>query len=498
MEEDLCLNKVRAAIERHGMLKPGETVVVAVSGGPDSVALAHLLWRLQGCYALRLYLAHLNHRLRGEESERDARFVESLGRRLDLPVKVGVRDALAYARAKGLSVEAGAREVRYAFLREVAEEVGAERIALGHTADDQVETVLLRFLRGAGLRGLGGMHPVREGRYIRPLFYLWRSEIEEYCRRWELNPVLDSSNLDPAFLRNRVRLKLLPLLEREYNSALRQRLWAISEVWREEDAFLEEITAWAIQEASLPPPEWVRRWEPPPMAVRTLRLATVESWPMALRRRALRRVATELLPEGKELELSHVEAILTLLEGRGAGGRVSLPGGLRAERGYEELILASFPPEELPREVKGGERSFALSVPGRVDLPNGQTITAQLLEVGDQLAGGEGPWWRLIRTAPPQVAYLDADRVLPPLRVRFRSPGDRFFPLGLKAAKKVKDFLIDAKVPRAERLHIPLVEDVEKIIWVAGYRPDERVRVTEETRRLLRLEVLDARNFAVI
>ncbi|MDI3280775.1 MAG: tRNA lysidine(34) synthetase TilS, partial [Bacillota bacterium] len=428
----------------------------------------------------------------------DARFVEDLGRRLGLPVTVGVRDALAYARANGLSVEAGAREVRYAFLREVAEEVGAQRIALGHTADDQVETVLWRFLRGAGLRGLGGMQPVREGRYIRPLFYLWRSEVEEYCRRWQLNPVLDSSNLEPAFLRNRIRLHLLPLLEREYNPALRRRLWAVSEVWRAEDAFLEEVTAQALRGALIPPPEWVRRWEPPPAAVRALRLATVESWPAALRRRALRRLAAELLPEGKELELSHVEAILALLEGRGAGGRVALPGGLRVERGYEELVLARLPAEGPSHGTREEGGFFALPLPGRVDLPGGRAITAQVWEVGDQLAGGEGPWWSLIRTAPPQVAYLDADRVFPPLRVRFRSAGDRFFPLGLKAAKKVKEFFIDAKVPRAERPYIPLVEDAKKIIWVAGYRLDERVRVTEETRRLLRLEVLDAGNFTVI
>jgi len=245
--------RVKGFMRRHKLISPGGIVVVAVSGGADSVCLLHLLARCQEKLDIKLHVAHLNHQLRGAESEADARYVVDLADCLDVPCTMAERDVAAYKAERGCSTEEAARELRYDFLAEVADDVGASRVAIGHTRDDQVETILMHILRGAGTSGLRGLEPCspipcrsyqpsaisHQIMAIRPLLDVTREETMHYCREHHLEPRIDSSNLSLSFLRNRLRLELLPLL-REYNPNVDQALLRLAEIARDDIAFIEQ------------------------------------------------------------------------------------------------------------------------------------------------------------------------------------------------------------------------------------------------------------------
>ncbi|HHY45956.1 MAG TPA: tRNA lysidine(34) synthetase TilS [Firmicutes bacterium] len=494
------LEKVREAIRKHSMLCSGDLVVAAVSGGPDSVALVHSLSTLAPEYGISLYVAHFNHLLRGEEAAEDARFVEDLGRTLGIPVTVGKGDVAGYAAQNGLSVEEAGRVLRYRFLLRVAEGLGAGVIAVGHNADDQAETVLMRILRGAGTAGLAGIPPVRieripreeEGhstagrhvRIIRPLLYISRREIETYCSELGLLARIDRTNLEEDYLRNRIRLSLIPLLEREYNPGIRGRLARMADILREEDAYLTGVSR-----------EWLERIMVSEAAQRIeVSADTLAGLDRGLARRVVREALRRFSPGLRDIEVGHVDEVLELAKRPQSGVGIDLPGGVRAVKEYRSLVLekasngAGKAPGTTPRReneekapgIGDGRKEWTLDVPGEVSIPHGPTIKAEELP-------REGLQEASIETAGKDEAFLDRDLVTPPLTVRSRRPGDRFWPLGLGAPKKLKDFFIDARVPRRARDIIPLVLNGEDIIWVAGYRIDERYKVTERTGRVLHL-----------
>lgn len=446
------------------MFAPGDRVVVGVSGGPDSVALLDVLYRLRGQLGIELVVAHLNHLLRGREAAADAACVARLADRYGLPLVLEECDVREAWRRRGGSLQAVAREVRYRFYERAAEETGAVRVALGHQADDQAETILFNFLRGTGIAGLAGIPPVRE-RYVRPLLAERRRTIEEYCRERGLAPREDASNVKPVYTRNRLRLELIPYLEREYNPNLVPTLLRMAEVLREEEALLEAEAGRVLA--------GVMRAEGEGAVV--LERRPLLELPPALQRRVIRG-AWDVLPDGAELPFEHVQRILNLARRPRGGGRVDLPGGARAEREGDRLVLRR----------GGGERpapfSYPLAVPGETAVPEaGKVITATVAGAADGLPDP--------RRLAPRGTVLDLDRLAPPLTVRSRRPGDIFRPSG-GGTVKLKKFLIDAKVPRSMRDAVPLVVDAEgRIAWVAGLRTAEFCRLTPRTRRALILEV---------
>ena len=443
-------------------------MLAAVSGGPDSTALLLILSRLAPRLGLTLTAAHFDHGLRGVAAARRERAnVESLCSRVGVRVEAGAGDTRAHARAHRLSSEEAARELRYAFLAEAAAATGCSAVATGHTADDQVETVLLHIVRGSGLAGLAGMAPRgpwptagHDGLEVaRPLLCLRREETVRYCWDEGLEPVADPSNLSPAFLRNRVRLELLPLLQ-DFNPRVDSALLRLAEAARVDLSALEAIAA-----ASLSPGGGGR----PTIVLSRERLAGL---PEGLRRHALRLAVRRLLGDLRDLGREHVEALVAGLRA-GAGHHLDLPRGLRFDVGYEEATLSLEPAEPplagaLPAEAP-------LAAPG-VTSWGPWLVEAELLET----AAGRPP-------ADPWQAWLDADVTGGDLLVRSRRPGDRFRPLGLAGEKKLQDFFVDARIPRPERDAVPLVCGKPGIVWVVGHRIDERARVTESTRRVLRL-----------
>lgn len=460
---DVILERVEDALRRRALLRPGDRVVVATSGGADSVALLACLRDLAPRWALRLAIAHLNHGLR-PDAEVDARFVAALAAAWDLPLDLETADAAGYARTHHLSIEAAAREVRYAFLRRAAERWGAGAVAVGHTADDQVETLLLRLLRGRHPGGMWARRPMGSGVVIRPLLDLWRVELRAELIRRGLPWREDSSNQDLRRVRNSLRHDLIPVLA-GYMPDVQKRLKHTADALAVDDEALEALAERAAGAviASLPD------------AVTVDRRRLLEQ-PEAVRRRLLRRALGAAGGNIGRLRFVHLEEGLRLAEQGRRGKRLSLPGVV-LEVGDGGLLLQ---PGTRPGTPAGA--AYVVPVQGRLEAaPFDLVVQSELLSSGEaDLSDG--------------AAYLDADRVRRPLTLRAWRHGDRFRPLGMRGMKKVGNFLTDEKVPRLHRSRIPVLEDADgAIVWVVGWRVAEEVRITPQTRQILRLRALAGR-----
>jgi tRNA(Ile)-lysidine synthase len=484
------LKQVRRTIENHGLLVQGDGVVVGVSGGPDSLCLLHVLLRLREAYGLRLHVAHLHHGARGVDADADAEFVAALAAEWELSVTVERRDVPTLAREHGLAFEEAARRVRYAFLAQVAGEVGAGKIAVGHNADDQAETVLMHFLRGTGLAGLRGMlpvtpitdyrlldpflldQPISHPVIIRPLLEVPRAEIERYCIDQGLTPRFDRSNLDTTYFRNRLRHELLPLLE-TYNPNVRARLCHTAAVVAADYELLDRMRdqAWA---------EVVREERD---AAVVFDRAAWRALPVALQRATLRWAAYRLRRSLRDVDFVHVENARRVGLTGETGAEATLPMGLALTVGYDTLTVgdagdAGPPPDE---PLLWSADPLPVRVPGATHLPQSEwMLQAEVLGNWDaaQVAANPDPW----------TAYFDADVLAEPLVLRPRRRGDRFRPQGMGGhSVKLSAFLINLKVPRAWRDHVPLLVAGGEIAWVCGRRGGEKVAVGPGARRVVRL-----------
>ena len=461
------LERVREFAERNRLLSVGERVVVAVSGGPDSVALLDILHRLSGELRLSLVVAHLNHKIRPGEAEEDAAFVKELARKYALPFVYGEEDVPRLAAEEGLSLEEAARRARYKFLKGVAEREGATKVALGHNRDDAAETVLLNILRGTGPDGLVGISPVREGIFIRPLLCCWREEIEAYCEERGLKWRLDSSNLDTAYTRNRIRHVLLPLLEREFSPKIRERLLRLAELLRADSEALNLAARRLVLAGGLISKEKV-----------SLPLGLLEASPDHLKGRVVRQAYLLAVGTLRDLDFAHVRAVLDLVKAP-PGAQAHLPGAV-AKRSYNFLTI------EPLAVARRGEQPFEVEIPipGGVEIPEiGARVEAILTE---RRHLPECP-----RSPDPFVAFFDLERIELPLVARNFRPGDRIRPHGLGGTKKVQDVFVDRKVPREKRSRLPLVCDQAggRILWIPGVVRAEHALVEPATKKVLILRV---------
>jgi len=483
------LDKVSEFAREHEMLSGEGRILVAVSGGPDSTALLHILNELAPAGGFSLAVAHLDHAIRPESSA-DAEFVREMAAALALPFVVERADVPARAQKEKISLELAARRARIEFLTRAAEELGADRIAGGHTADDQAETVLFRILRGTGVRGLAGIPPVRVDRshhglrFIRPLLSLRRGEIVRYLNERGLKWRTDATNLSEEHTRNRIRNALLPQLEEEYNPRLREALVRLSELARSAARRLEAEAAAALDGGLL------RTGAPGRVELAASGLREMDPVLLgAVLQEALARLVAgggALAPV--EITSVHLEALRRLVERGESGRRAELPGGITAELSYESLIIARASRGGEADDEPPGEWSVTLPVPGECELPDGRRVRAELREGGGDFLES------FLQKKGKNEEALDYDAAGAPteLVVRSRRPGDVFRPLGASGSRKLKEFLIDRKVPRAERGRIPLVcsrEGGGRILWVAPYAIAEEARVTKGTSRLLLLRL---------
>jgi tRNA(Ile)-lysidine synthase len=456
--------KVKETIRKYALLNPGDRVLVAVSGGPDSVCLLSVLHVLAKDLDLELHVAHLDHMFRGKESADEALFVSELAKRSGIPATIGKIDVPAYCLERGLSPQEGAREVRYDFLQQTAKTAGSSHIATGHTANDQAETFLMRLIRGASASGLSAIPPLRDN-IVRPLIEATRDEVMEYLNEKGLAFVTDPSNAKPVYTRNRIRMEVLPVLQR-FNPRIVATLAAEAGHLRDEDEAVEGYCA-TLAESILVRKEntvFVKRNE-------------FNTLPPAFRRRLLKKASALAGVESSGLSRVQIDEAIAFMAAARTGRTMGLPRGLKIGREYDRFVItAQTGTDDFSHEIK---------------IPGVTVISEVRLEIETLIAGP-------LSEAPAEANYLwqalfDYVKMGPVLTLRNRRPGDWFRPAGMGGkSKKIQDYFVDEKVPRRKRDLVPLLCSGEDVLWVVGMRTDERFLADAETKKVLVVRVRGA------
>jgi tRNA(Ile)-lysidine synthase len=482
--------QVIAYIEQHRLLPVSGTVVVAFSGGADSLCLLHLLHALCGAGKrypdVSLHVAHLNHQLRGEASEQEAIQVAQLAESWGLPYTIGRSDVPTLAQQERRSLEDAGRTARYRFLREVAQ---GQPIAIAHQQDDQVETLLLHWIRGGGIASMVGLQPHQQD-IIRPLLTITHAETLAYCQQHGLRPIEDASNYDTRFYRNRIRHELLPLIE-SMNADFRATLLRSAEVMRVDAEWIQEQVRQAV-------PNVIQQKE----ATRvTLALSPLHALSQSIQRHLIRQVTANLSGGQSPLELRHYVLIEQLLQRENVlhGIELDLPDKLTVTRMQNTLVFQRVDRQEtLSLEAQGIAEKIVLSVPGSVIL-HGTPWTAIVELLAEEtmqavsMALQQRDWrivWQLLPASMYNV-YVDAEQVGASVSIRTRRAGDVLRPLGMQHEKKVQDILIDKHIPRALRDTLPLFFNEQgRPLWLGGVCVDDCARVTEQTQHIIRLNLI--------
>jgi len=455
------IEKVYKTIKKYGLLKKGERVVVALSGGPDSTALLLVLDALARRLDLSLIVAHYNHGLRGTESDEDENFSRELARKMGWTFVSGkMRRKKA---PRGISPEDFYRRQRYGFLEKVASDYRAQKIALGHHLQDQAETVLLNLLRGSGLEGLRGFLPNRDGRIIRPFIEISRREIISFLDNAGMTGRRDSSNESSMYLRNRLRAELIPYLKEKYNPKIVENLARMAEILRTENEFIEQHVAKALRSSC------IQKHQNSIL----LEIDFVNKLPEAVRLRLLKTLLESLNPAKNGISSVHVKSLDHLLQKNESGKKIILPLNVEARREYDNLILE--------RRKTGSERvkyEYAVKIPSSCHVRE-RDMNIHLERVHK----------KNVDVHDKNKIYLDLDKIRQPLVIRNRRDGDWFQPLGTQGKQKIKKFFIDRKVPVCRRDEIMLVVDDLSVICIENMHLDERVKVTPQTRKILKIEI---------
>ncbi|HOZ61585.1 MAG TPA: tRNA lysidine(34) synthetase TilS [Smithellaceae bacterium] len=461
------IDKVKNTIQKQGLVYPGEKIIVALSGGPDSVALLDVLAQIAPQMNLQLIVGHFNHGLRGSESDEDEKYCRRLAEKYRLPFFGGKMDRTK--RLKGESPEDFYRRQRYIFLDGVARSNQAQKIAFGHNLQDQAQTILLRLVRGSSPEGLKGIPPVRENRFIRPLIDVSRGQIIEYLNSRHIPYRKDSSNENRRFLRNRIREDLVPLLKREFNPRIEENLARTAQVLRREDDFIKGFVSEAIESP------FISREQ----GGFCLNVDYVRSLHPAVRGRLLKVILDEMYSGPKGLSYVHINCLEEMIQLKKSGKMIHLPGRIKARLEYGRLILAK---QDL--NAKKLEYAYPITTEGSFYIRE-KGVNVCLQKVSRDY----------IDYKAKNKVYMDLAALQPPLLLRNRRKGDWFEPMGAGGRKKLKDFFIDQKVPRTQRDDIMLIVDAVSVVWVEKMRLSERVKITDQTKSVLEVRIVEAAGY---
>lgn len=454
------IKKVKITVEKYNMLSIGDHVIVGLSGGPDSVCLLKILETLKSTYKLKISAAYIDHGLRPEETPKEIEFCKSLCESFNIPFYTQSVDVKEYAKNEKINTQEAARILRYGALEQITLYINAHKIAVGHNADDQAETVIMRLLRGAGPPGLSGIPPVRK-KIIRPLIEVERGEIEKFLKENQIQYIIDSSNETLKYLRNKIRDQLMPVIKSISPMAIKI-ISNTADILREENDYINVTVTKSLMRLMSRKTDKSVEFFCNPMEVLNI----------VILRRALR-FAIDSVSSLRALTYDHIEDIIKLIKNGKPGDRVYLPNNVRAIKGYATLVITAEPPKKLS--------TYIINEPQDVYLKEASAVL-QLKEIKkDEIQSfGDGK----------NTIYVDMDKIKLPLIVRARSPGDYFYPFGFGKRKKLQDFFVDEKVPRDERDTVPVIESDGNIVFIAGYRVDDRFKIDDNTKRCLEIKFL--------
>lgn len=448
------------------MFEIGDKVLVALSGGPDSIFLLHILNDyLRGSYNLKLHIAHLNHGIRGKESDRDEEFTVKTADSIGIETTVKRIDAYRIKKDYGTSLESACHFERISFFKKTAQTIKADKIAIGHTLDDRVESFFMNALRGTGLSGLKGISPVnRNYRIVRPLIDITKDEIVKYLHFKDIAYIKDSTNSSDKYERNLIRKKLIPAIEDikpSFRNALKRTMDNVST----DDDFIKEICERELPAAAKKKDEYFLH----------LNKAFFDSLHNSIGKRLLILLLEDFKTPRTRISRIHIDEMLKFIEESSHGQQFHLPSGIRAVNSYGDIYIR----KEKEEKIRGTNTIF-FNPPETMELEEFHLTIKSTIIDADKIRDFK---------MPSNEAILDFDKLSLPLKIRKRQNGDIFHPLGAKGKKKLKDFFIGLKIPKQERDDIPLIISDSAIVWVAGLRISEQVKVTEQTKKVLRLEI---------
>lgn len=474
------IQKVAETIKTHGMLKEHDRIIVAISGGPDSVALLNILMTLSEGLHLTLIMAYLNHGLRGSESAMEESFVRQLSQSLSLPLESKTTDIASLQRQddRGMSIEEIGREERYRFLFDIYKKHSAQKIALGHHFNDQGETILMNFIRGSGLEGLKGISPVRDGIIIRPLIECAKEEILKYLKSRNLSFVFDTSNVQDIYLRNKIRNRLIPEIKEIYNPKFEKGLHNMAQIVRLENDFIKSKTDEAMDAMHivLSSKKFI------------IDIPLLLSHHEAIQNRVIKNILQRFSPQKKGISFIHIQALRQLILSKNIWSSINLPFCIEARREYDELSICQRPNKRIKKRLNMEERKQPIFQCDHIEIPGEVKIREEGLTIKFDFIKSTA--LREENFKNEAMAFMDYDRINPPLKIRNMIPGDRIQPLGLDGSQKLKSFFINHKVPRNKRYKIPILVDSQSIIWIVGMRLSDHVKVTDQTCTIVKAEII--------
>ncbi len=449
-------------VEKNRLIKTGEKILVAVSGGPDSIFLLHILNSYRKEFGIDLICCHINHNLRGDASKRDESFVKDVSQKMDMPFVVRNLDVSSYRENEHLSLEDAARQLRLKTLNEIAEKTNSQKVALGHTFDDLIETFFLNILRGSGRGGLLGMRAERDV-FIRPLLCLTKAEIILYLKERDIDYRIDVTNWHSNYRRNFIRRELVPVIEEKLNKGAKRNIARLMTVLKDEEEIISRIVEREMglivrqtEEDYLIEREGFRGLEP------------------AIQRRVIMRCFEDMEEDYRRLNFSEIESLRNAISGRSSGLKVQ-HYGVTFYVGTETVLVQKKRMALDECEMDRAEEKV-INIPGEVKFQNRYYIKTSVLgSINGDISN-------------PDCVYFNLDEIEPPILLRTRSNGDKFRPFGMKNEKKVKDFFIDSKIPFWERDKIPIIADAKNILWIVDLRRSDMAKVGDKTKRILKIE----------
>lgn len=453
--------KVLDTILQFNMIRSGDKVIVAVSGGPDSMCLLDILLSLRESLNISIFAAHVNHCLRGLEADLDEQYVREYCMKNNIEFFSKSINIEELAKSKGVSCETCGREERYAFFKELLIKLNADKVALAHNANDRAETTLMRIMRGTGVEGLLGIKPIRDCIYIRPIINVYRDEIEAYCLEKNLNPRIDKTNLQAIFTRNKIRLELIPYIKKNFNEDFMEAINRLSENAYEDNSYLEKIVQGKYKTYCDKTKEKVIIYN----------IAFKE--PMAILSRIIRKAIEDLKGDTENIEKVHINNIIKLQQ-KDTGLSTILPSKINAYNDYGNIVLSLYKEQS----IKEGNKEYDLNLGKNYIKDLNLSVCLKLLDSSNNM----------LFKGNQYTKYFDYN-VDSEVKLRFRREGDKFTPFGMKGSKKLKDFFIDLKISREERDKTILITFGDEIAWVFPYRTSEKFRISKESKRVLQITI---------